>query len=309
VLSGRRGTAPLVLAAALLAAPFGALAVKLAPRQQPQASSALAAQVTPHGGDADGFGASGDEEIDVHVWADEDQADEDGEGAVEARFGRQSSQGSVRLQGPGGKCLNFIHIPKTAGVSISDIGEKIGKSWGVRNDDMRCYSESTCMPGYPPRCCCCTMPDREVCSRWHVPPSLDTKIAEYYGQCESFCVVRDPVARYRSALVWNHRHQCSRDDLTVDTLNDVKWYPYTGDCHYIPQMAYVGCGPKETRYCKHVLRFESLERDFNGLMADFGIPARLTLHSNAHNCSVELRDDVKEAVRSYYAEDYAELGY
>ena len=59
--------------------------------------------------------------------------------------------------------------------------------------------------------------------------------------------------------------------------------------------------------CDVVLRFESLKRDFDGLMAKIGCPLRLPpARENRGNRLVPLlADDVVASVRRMYAEDYA----
>ena len=62
-----------------------------------------------------------------------------------------------------------------------------------------------------------------------------------------------------------------------------------------------------TPFCDVVLRFESLKRDFDGLMAKIGCPLRLPpARENRGNRLVPLlADDVVASVRRMYAEDYA----
>ena len=62
-----------------------------------------------------------------------------------------------------------------------------------------------------------------------------------------------------------------------------------------------------TPFCDVVLRFESLKRDFDGLMAKIGCPLRIPpARENRGNRLVPLlADDVVASVRRMYAEDYA----
>ena len=62
-----------------------------------------------------------------------------------------------------------------------------------------------------------------------------------------------------------------------------------------------------TPFCDVVLRFESLKRDFDGLMAKIGCPLRIPpARENRGNRLVPLlEDDVVASVRRMYAEDYA----
>merc|ERR1712066_715646 len=71
----------------------------------------------------------------------------------------------------------------------------------------------------------------------------------------------------------------------LDWIDQVKnvWGPYLHDCHMLPQTAFVyGWNvQKETvdrsvRSCSVILRYESLHKDFNGLMEKMAYPYRLT---------------------------------
>mmetsp|Transcript_92453 Transcript_92453/g.245558 ORF Transcript_92453/g.245558 Transcript_92453/m.245558 type:complete len:282 (-) Transcript_92453:8-853(-) len=251
----------------------------------------------------DGGGADGDDELRMHFWVDDD------DDAMKAKSGhRLTHRGSMQLHGPRGKCLNFLHIPKTAGTSIELIGAKAGRSWGVTDTDMHCSKETLCGPKHVPQCCCCEMPDlmRTKCARWHVPPSMDAKLAAHYEECETFCVVRDPLTRYRSELSWHGAH-CATDSFTAYEVHQAEFHPYMLGCHMIPQVEFVG--RNGSRHCQHVLKLESLEQDFQTLMRKFGIKAELAVHMFDKACKAPLADDVRAAVKRYYAEDYAALGY
>ena len=62
-----------------------------------------------------------------------------------------------------------------------------------------------------------------------------------------------------------------------------------------------------TPFCDVVLRFESLKRDFDGLMAKIGCPLRLppAREHRGNRLVPLLADDVVASVRRMYAEDYA----
>ena len=63
-----------------------------------------------------------------------------------------------------------------------------------------------------------------------------------------------------------------------------------------------------TPFCDVVLRFESLKRDFDGLMAKVGCPLRLPEQrkkARGNRLVPLLADDVVASVRRMYADDYA----
>lgn len=248
--------------------------------------------------------AEADDEVDVHFWVDEDEGHSEmiRQGKARSQQGGRSQQ-EMLIQGSGDRCLSFIHIPKTAGTSIETAGKSSRKKWAAWDYKMRCSNATECVPD---RCCCCAMPDGNTCSRWHVPPMMDPLLQQHYAKCETFCVVRNPVDRYRSELMFR-KHRCDEKTLQEDWLHEAKTNPYMKDCHLVPQVKYTGVG--ETRSCKYILRMEYLERDFNSLMQDFGFKARLTVHNFSNPCNIKLPAAVEAEVRSFYAEDYAAYGY
>ena len=63
-----------------------------------------------------------------------------------------------------------------------------------------------------------------------------------------------------------------------------------------------------TPFCDVILRFESLKRDFDGLMAKVGCPLRLPEQrkkARGNRLVPLLADDVVASVRRMYADDYA----
>ena len=63
-----------------------------------------------------------------------------------------------------------------------------------------------------------------------------------------------------------------------------------------------------TPFCDMILRFESLKRDFDGLMAKIGCPLRLPEQrkkARGNRLLPLLADDVVASVRRMYADDYA----
>lgn len=89
---------------------------------------------------------------------------------------------------------------------------------------------------------------------------------------------------------------------------------FVGDCHLLPQTDYI-YDKGDSRTCDHVLRLESLGSDFDELMEQYGLPARIGAFDQ-HNpgaCSSLTRKDLTEEtlqlLGSVYADDFRLLNY
>lgn len=122
----------------------------------------------------------------------------------------------IRGSGSGSPCLKFMHIPKTAGSAISQLGRSYGFHWSLWDKTLDCNNRSQCLAGpclEPGQCevnrTCCFFPDtrREKtfsCSLWHTPPGFDSKVSESYASCDTFCVIRNPFDRLLSEYGWHY---------------------------------------------------------------------------------------------------------
>jgi hypothetical protein len=223
--------------------------------------------------------------------------------------------------------LVLIHIPRTGGTSIEDCGkdevDDIDR-WGSRNNDIHVKIFLGKEHG--------------KCWGQHVPPTMAAQLQGVYGAGETFCVVRHPadrlISEYGFMQSWTKRtnQRCDAETLNqklvdwmlkVKGVNGSRPYPYSRDCHMIPQAAFVyGWDPvkqqvmPEVKSCKHVLRFESLTQDFNTLMGQKGFPYRLS-HKKSMPSLAEcttlkkgaLYPKTKDLMREVYKQDFELLGY
>lgn len=230
-----------------------------------------------------------------------------------------------RLVGSGGRCLNFLHIPKTAGSTIerdswSQLASNAVVGWGSRDMALR-----ECSHPAKSKWPTCNLDvdgdgkeDTQGCSAWHVPPFLDPVLLRHYGECETFCVVRNPTTRlvseYRN---WHHRDEdCESSKFETWAAKQMQieqGLPYMSDCHFVPQVKYVfGPGDPQggtARQCQHVLHFESLQAEFRALMEDFGLPVKLRSHELNHHCDINVSRRLEASIESSYGGDFDAFGY
>mmetsp|Transcript_70104 Transcript_70104/g.194941 ORF Transcript_70104/g.194941 Transcript_70104/m.194941 type:complete len:356 (+) Transcript_70104:26-1093(+) len=216
------------------------------------------------------------------------------------------------LEGKSRRCLKYIHIPKTAGTSIMHLA-----AWSANDMDLTCSRPVVCPPR--PKVCCAGPRAGSVCSRWHIPPSFDAVLANSYRACNTFCVVRHPVDRFISEYLYRMRNtklDCSMKRFNIyvhNTLEAYKANPWLGDCHFVPQAAYVyGSPDRPRRFCTHVLQFESLADDFSALMRAYGLPLNLSgTHANpSKRCKAFAPSPrLLAEIRKAYSVDFEALGY
>lgn len=191
--------------------------------------------------------------------------------------------------------LQFLHIPKNAGATIEHFFARLNHP-----------------PTHVARC---------KSAPWHTPPRFMTP--NLYAANKTFCVVRDPLDRLVSEFKMIFR--TASYETAVGRLNG--WiYTKTKhtraamaadplrmgnitDCHTLPQFAYVW-DERGACTCDHLLRFESVEGDFDALMAAYDLPHRLeattaTRHHDPTTLSpADVSRSTAQAARAAYAEDY-----
>jgi hypothetical protein len=243
----------------------------------------------------------------------------------------------------GDEQLQFVHIPKTGGSSIVEMGNKVGVRWGDRrvNWPGQRHGEDTlaaCSGG-----CKGT---QQPCSPWHLPPAFfeARKIhPNPYEEQNSFCVARHPYARAVSQYVWNMQvtmrgasdkelnEACTATRMNSQILEGlarrnaslalaaggrtINSLAAEEDCHWLPLVAYT----KGESGCKVVLNTETLAEDFDELVdtqPHKGNPLaklpKMVHNKSEHFCKLdvsELNTAARKALAEVYAEDIEMFGY
>jgi hypothetical protein len=184
------------------------------------------------------------------------------------------------------KELKFIHITKTGGTSIEDIGYTNGIKWGRFH--------------------------REEYGWWHGFFTLKPK--ELKEKYDWFVVVRNPYSRIVSEFYcnWSPISLKLKKTKDIEEFNDIirlmieKRKPHGS--HWSEQYKYI-----DPNYIIHILKFENLKHDFDNLMTLYGLNIRLNCHSNKSvdkffkecNLSRETLDLINEV----YNEDFHRFNY
>jgi len=245
---------------------------------------------------------------------------------------RSKNPKNVPFKWWGNSHLNFIHIPRAAGTTIESCskwfsGPESGDrpNWGTMNGRIKGQKK---IPGR-----------REKCYGQHLPPSMFPKESNPYADKNAnFCVVRHPYDRLVSQFGFvdvmskKWKYTCdpkSLNDYLLTSLKDVKAGKlFLGDCHFVPQALFVyGSDPKtfatnkNEKWCTHIIKFEHLAPEFNGLMKRSGYGVRLSeakMSDSRHMGSKEkcralgpkdLSPEVRKLADEVYKDDFELLGY
>jgi hypothetical protein len=190
------------------------------------------------------------------------------------------------------KKLKFIHITKTAGTTIEDIGKKHGLKWG-RFDKKQIYKKNTVSAAF-----------------WHKPfTELDDSYKRKY---DWFVVVRNPYTRILSEYYCNFagfsNKKLSYEQINKRLINNIKNID-NNDGHYIQQYRYVDNSVKI-----HIVKFENIEEEFNSLMKEYNLDIVLDKHNNAgkkqkHFNIKDFSEELIDTINTVYDKDFKLFGY
>jgi Sulfotransferase family len=189
------------------------------------------------------------------------------------------------------KPLKLIHITKTAGTSIEDIGKKHGINWGRYDTEYKT--------------------PRGI--KYHdYFTNVDKNIQNKY---DWFMVVRNPYDRILSEYYCKYGGIGLRTNKNtsviemnryiINKIDSMKQRKY-GD-HYSPQHLYL-----DTSKNIHILKFENLEKEFNELMKKYNLNITLNMKSNESIKQYSVKDfsnTLIKLINEVYAKDFELFGY
>ena len=192
------------------------------------------------------------------------------------------------------KQLKFIHITKTAGTSIENIGHEAGIEWGRFHNE---YAESS----------------KNHKAWWHDLPS--NKPDSLLMKHDWFMVVRNPYTRMISEFhcKWGGvgseapNYTKKKFNKVLRELINNRWGDTVG-YHYTPQHLYLNTNIKTL----HVLRFENLQREFEELMSQYSMDLKLDKHVYNHEKKFSLSDLDRKTIKlinKVYVMDFKTFDY
>ena len=196
------------------------------------------------------------------------------------------------------KELLFIHIPKTAGTTISELFKEHNINLGIFDNKTKCINK-TCKSIY--------------CSHWHIPSKYKKNIN--FDNYIPFAVIRDPFDRIISQYNYISNKESQKygniNLFIIDSLK--KKNRFAQDCHLIPQTEYIYdfYGNKLT----NIIKFENLENDLNNFTQKHNINIEFDKKNNhknikKRNSSIDdLWYETLVLIENYYYKDFEEFGY
>lgn len=190
------------------------------------------------------------------------------------------------------KELKFIHITKTGGTTIEDVGKKNGKKWGRFHKE---YNIGLRRGDY-----------------WHTKFTLLSN--EVKLKYDWFIVVRNPYKRLISEFYckWggcgiSNKFTCSKEDFNKILKKKILNNHNKLFGHYIPQHFYIDPNIKI-----HIIKFENLTKEFNELMKKYNYNFVLNKHSNKGKKIYTVNDlsnEVISLINNIYHKDFEMFGY
>ena len=194
------------------------------------------------------------------------------------------------------KELKFIHITKTGGTSIEDIGNAHGKKWGRFHSEYKAKDRRNCRWN----------------DRWHdkfilLPDNLKLKY-------DWFVIIRNPYERIISEYYcrwggWGIKNKLksSKEKFNDNIKKKILKNHKKMSSHWVPQHFYIDLNVKI-----HIIKYENLTEEFNELMKKYNYDITLNKHSNKGKKKFtlnDLSDEVISLINNIYDKDFEMFGY
>ena len=204
------------------------------------------------------------------------------------------------------ECLEFVHITKTGGTAIESIAAASGLQWGA----CQWRPELPTCNGLPAH----IREKRRTGGFWHDPLT-------HYDCHNLFTIVRNPYTRMLSEFYcpWTGYTGAKisarvLNEWTQALIQRVSTGESGNTFHAIPQYKYV-YDLQNNQRVRHVLKFETLERDFNTLMQFYNMSLRLPrdkINQSHRKRTLTVADFSKttlQAINEVYAKDFEQFQY
>jgi len=191
----------------------------------------------------------------------------------------------------------FVHVPKTGGSAIED---------AFRDDGWEVYFLDRRSRRHPAS-------QLRTCSPQHMHADLLSQTLRLDRMQVAVMVVREPLARFRSEYLWRHRRDPGLDPGDVEAwglrlLDRFHADPFVLDNHARPQVAFRVPGARVHRYEDGLQALADDVATACGL--DHAPQVRPAPEpSGSRSRDVPVTAELERALREFYREDHAQLGY
>lgn len=195
--------------------------------------------------------------------------------------------------------LKYMHITKTGGTSIENVGKEKNVLWGMYDQDYLSQFKRTRFAETP--------------AVWHVPLRYFER-NPYEGN-PLFTVIRHPYDRIISEFNCPHVG-CQKPGVTKRDFN--KWirdkikedHP---TCHFLPYHLYI-YDEAGNKLIENFIFFDNLQSEFDDLMRKYDLPLSLTRHDNKkmklNNFKRgDLSERTKKRLQIYYEQDFEDFKF
>jgi hypothetical protein len=192
--------------------------------------------------------------------------------------------------------LEYIHIPKTAGTSIENLGKKYNINWGRFNNEYKVKYTN-------------------ICSKWHNSTFIYNK--------NNFTIIRNPYDRIISEFFYsngnNHISKITEFNVWFNNiLNNYNKNKYINDCHIIPQSEYVFTKDKNENKIKrieHIIYMDNdMDKNLDKLFKKYNLGIDITDLPKSNKSKKifsknDLSQEMLDKIYNFYKDDFINFGF